>query len=393
MSAPPLLLLGGSSGWGGLEMFSVEYFELLHQVGVPARFLVQADSPTHRRLMDGPAAADVEPRRIGGHFDFRLQRDLRRRTAAGEIELVHTFKSSDVFHPALAGRPGKGRPKLVHHLQMLPSRSRRDPLHRLVYSRIDRLITLTDQMRGRVAELWPIASDRLRTVHYGLANGRPGRATSDSPEGGRDRARERFNLPANRTLIGLAGQVCEIKGQQFVLEVFARLAEQRPDLDLVFVGSAPPGEEAYDLELKRRCTELGLDDRVHHLGFCAEMAELFPAFDLFVLGSRAEAFGRVLLEALAAGNLVVASAAGGVPEIIEDGATGWLYTSRDADDLARVLLEVLSLPAEQQAAVREQAQQSLTGHFTLDRFLDQVFSVYEELIPFQRPVLAGSATP
>ena len=369
------LLLNLSGGWGGLEMFSAEAFEELLAADVDACFIALPSSPLERRLLDAGHGERVMAMSARKYFDLAGFRSLRRILRQRRIDLIHTFKSSDIFYSSLSTLGFERRVALVHHLQMLPGHSRRDPLYYLVYRRLDCVLTITRQIEERVGELWPVARHHVRTLYYGLEAGRPQRGG-----GGRERARERFGLPQDALLLALVGQVCEIKGQRFVLEVFAELADEFPQAQLAFAGAPVLDDPSYAAAIDARITELGLEDRVHQLGFCAEVGELMPAFDVFVLGSRDEPFGRVVIEAMAAGCLMVASAAGGPVEIVDDGKDGFLYPSRDRAALKQTLRRVLTLAPEERDAIRERAQRKVAERFSMERFSRELLDVYREVL-------------
>lgn len=356
-------------------MFSADAFERLVEVGLDPWFVAWPHTHLERRLCE--RGHDDRLVRLHGrkYFDLGVRRELRRVLQERDRDLIHTFKSSDIFHAALATSGFQRRVGLVHHLQMLPGRSRRDPLHWLVYRRLDRVLTITRQIEDRVRRLWPVPRERVRTLYYGLDSPRPHR-----DGGGRERARERFGLPRDKLLFGLVGQIGPIKGQAFVLEAFAELADELPDADLVFAGAPVMDDPSYLAQLESRIAELGLQERVHRLGFCDRVPELMPAFDVFVLGSREEPFGLVVIEAMAAGCLTVASCAGGVLEIVEDGVDGFLYAPGDGEALKATLRRVVALPEEERRAARERARRTVDERFSWGRFTAELLDHYREVL-------------
>jgi glycosyltransferase involved in cell wall biosynthesis len=166
--------------------------------------------------------------------------------------------------------------------------------------------------------------------------------------------------PGPRRLIGVFGRLAAWKGQSVFIEAMA----QFPDALGIIVGAPLFGEEAYAAELERKVEALGLRDRIRFLGFRRDIPALMQAMDVIVHSSIApEPFGRVVVEAMLAGKPVVASAAGGVLEIIEHGKTGWLYEPGDARALATALRDVLTDQARAgqiAAAGRDHAQRTFT---------------------------------
>ena len=127
-----------------------------------------------------------------------------------------------------------------------------------------------------------------------------------------------------------------VKRVEDVVEVFARICE-KVDARLVFVGDGPERPRALD-----RAEELGVRPRILFLGKHASVDELLACADLFLLPSENESFGLAALEAMACGAPVVASNAGGIPEVVTDGETGFLFQAGDVEAMADAGLRILT---------------------------------------------------
>lgn len=133
---------------------------------------------------------------------------------------------------------------------------------------------------------------------------------------------------------GVFSRLASWKGQHVAIEALARQSVGH----LVLVGAPLFSEEAYEARLKALVKERGLENRVHFLGFRNDIPALLASIDLAMHTSIvAEPFGLVILEAQLAGKPVVATAAGGALEIVEDGVSGWLVPPGDVDALSRVM--------------------------------------------------------
>jgi glycosyltransferase involved in cell wall biosynthesis len=180
------------------------------------------------------------------------------------------------------------------------------------------------------------------------------------------------------------------EGDEFVFLTVARLAPQKALDDLLTAASTVPdarfaiagaGPERSRLEAQAR--RLGVDERVHFLGHRADVPELLAAADAFVLPSLHEGSSLALLEAMAAGKPVVATAIPGSDELVVDGQSGLLVSPRDPDALARALRRVRSEP-ETRRRLAETAQ-ARAARFSAATTAARVMVVYDEL-------LAGRAT-
>jgi glycosyltransferase involved in cell wall biosynthesis len=161
-------------------------------------------------------------------------------------------------------------------------------------------------------------------------------------------------------LVGIFGRLAAWKGQA----VFLRALALVPDVTGVIVGDALFGEQAYERQLHELTAELGLGERVKFLGFRDDVPALMRAMDVIVHSSiAAEPFGRVVVEAMLAGKPVIASAAGGILEILEDGRTGLLCEPGDVAGLAASLQRIISAPALA-AALAQAGQAHARQYFT-----------------------------
>ena len=171
-----------------------------------------------------------------------------------------------------------------------------------------------------------------------------------------------------KTLIGVFGRLSTWKGQAIFIDAIARL----PDVIGVIIGAALFGEEAYATELSRQVEALGLSSRIRFLGFRKDIPALMRSMDIIVHSSIApEPFGRVVVEGMLAGKPVVASAAGGVLEIIEDGKTGWLVEPGNAEALAETLRSVLENGLES-AKIADAGQAHARATFTIAATVKQI---------------------
>jgi len=215
-------------------------------------------------------------------------------------------------------------------------------------------------------------ADKVRVVYNAIDP-----APFDAAAAGPDLGRLELGLPAGRPLVGVFGRLAAWKGQHVVLQALPRL----PGVELVLVGDAIfPGEAEYAQSLRDQAQALGVAERVHFLGFRDDIPRLMRAMDIVVHASvAAEPFGRVIAEAMLAGRPVIASRAGGVLEIIEDGVTGRLVTPGCPDDLAAAVRHLCGAPGEA-AELGRRGQAHVRTAFAPDRILRQTEDVISEVV-------------
>ena len=132
-------------------------------------------------------------------------------------------------------------------------------------------------------------------------------------------------------------------------------------------------------EVRKLAESLGLAGEVHFLGQRRDVPDLLNAMDIFVLPSYSEGLSLALLEAMAAGLPVIATAVGGLPEVVTDGDNGLLIPPRDAAALAGALERLLADPALAQR-LGANAREHVREHFSLDRLGREINEIYGELV-------------
>jgi len=153
----------------------------------------------------------------------------------------------------------------------------------------------------------------------------------------------------------------------------ALLRPRLPEVRLVIAGE---GELRPALEALVRDRDLG--DRVVFAGFRDDLDRLLPAFSVFCLSSRLEGLGTSLLDAMAFGLPVVATAAGGIPEAVEDGVTGRVVPPREPGALAEALAHALE-DEERRQAFGAAGRRRFLERFTADHMVDETLRVLEEV--------------
>jgi len=212
-------------------------------------------------------------------------------------------------------------------------------------------------------------------VHY-LANGvNP----SSFESGDRSGLRAELGFGDDDFVFGCISRIDPQKGQHLLVEAFGRLASENPRAKLLLAG--PVTDPGYGKELEATIERLGLGERVRLLGSVepesARHAGLLAALDTFVLPSRHEPFGIVVLEAWAARKPVIVSKVGGLQRLVDHGEDGLFFESGDIDGLAaemRRLLEGEELADRLAAAGHEKMQRD----FTWKKVSDDLERIYRD---------------
>lgn len=301
------------------------------------------------RVRPVPWAAGLDPRALPG-----LLAELRPGRCVVHAHDAHAVTLGGLG-AMLARRPFVATRRVDFHLR-----------RRGFWSRAHRVIAISHAV-GDVLEADGIAPDRITIVHSGIA-------LDDARRASRLGIRDRLGLAPDVTIAANVAALTPHKDHATLLRTAARLAGRFPSLHWVVAGEGP---ERGALERLRR--ELGLDQRVHLLGHIPDPARLIADADLFVMSSREEGLGTSVLDAMAIGIPVASTTAGGLPEMLQDGA-GVLAPPGDAAALAGAIARLLTEPglARSVAALATEAVQ----RFTAARMAEAVRSVYRSCAPF-----------
>ena len=187
-----------------------------------------------------------------------------------------------------------------------------------------------------------------------------------------------------RTLVTVAN-LREEKSHDVLLSAFARVlsaADAPHELVLKIVGDGPQRGA-----LERQAATLGISGRVEFLGHREDVPEILASSDVFVLPSRSEAFPNSAIEAMAAGLPVVASAVGGLLDLIEDGRTGLLVPARNADALSAAIERLLAQPTLA-AALGASARRHVRERYSFDRMIASFEALYLAELHARAPLAA-----
>lgn len=286
------------------------------------------------------------------------------RAARPDLVHAHSARAHAVGAPAAwaAGR----RPFVVS--RRVDFRVARHPASRWKYALpVDRYLCISRPVMDVMRE-GGVPAGKLALVPSGIDFDDPAR----NPQGAAD-LRADLGIPADALIAGTIAALAPHKDHATLLEAVPAILERHPGVHFVWLGE---GECRAALLERRRA--LGLETRVHMPGFRADARALLPQFTVFVLSSHLEGLCTSLLDAQAAGVSIVATRAGGIPDVVADGATGWLVAPSDPPALARAVSAALADP-QARAAVAARARESVRA-FSSDRMVERTLETYREVL-------------
>ena len=364
--------LAGSAAYGGGE----RYLELLFE---------RLDRTQYRPLLicpePGSFVGRMEARGVETHLvhlaplfnPFALWR-LTRLLVQQRVTILQTHGARSNFYGRIAGRLA-GVPVIISTVHNSLKDYEVRPLKRWLYMYllrltlplVHRIICVSDSNRRDLIEDCSAVAAKTQTVYNGVDPS----AFSSQPD--RQTVRKELGTTQGPVLVTI-GRLADQKGHRYLLQALPRLLETWPQLCCLFVGEGELRDALHHMAI-----DLGVEQACRFVGVRADIADILAAADLFVLPSLSEGFPFVLLEALAMGCPIVASRVNGIPELIEEGKTGFLVPAREPQALALAIQKLLSDPA---AASRMGAagRTVVREQFTADRMVAKTTAIFDAAV-------------
>jgi glycosyltransferase involved in cell wall biosynthesis len=344
--------------WRGGEQQVLYLSQYLQEQGCKSEVICQPQSALYQRARE--ADIPVKPLRIRSEIDlaavWRLGMYLRRQ----RVDVLHMHTPHDHTIGILAGMLAPEVAKVVSRRVDFPPM--RHMLSRLKYSCPGvYYVAVSDAVR-EVLIASGVAASRVCTVHSGIDLRRFVALPKAPP-----------SFPEGTRVVGTVGHLAGHKGHTYLLEAMRLLLRDEPQIGLVIAGDG-------DLRapLEAQAASLGIANQVRFTGFRRDILALMQEFEVFVFSSVMEGLGTAILDAMALRKPVVATRAGGIPEVVQDGVTGLLVPPREPEALAKALLYVLR-QTEQSRAFGEAGRKRVEMFFTAERMAAQTLRVYRQI--------------
>jgi glycosyltransferase involved in cell wall biosynthesis len=313
-------------------------------------------------------ANSLYPHKAAVH-QYRLARDIRKHG----IQVVHGYGCDPTMFTVPAARLA-GRCIAVVSVRDLGSylKPLKRRAHTLACNFSDCVIANSGAARSWLVESG-VNPELIQVIPNGIEVDEAPEPLADFP------IRRQMGMDRNAPLVAVVCRLDRRKGLEYFLEAAAAVARRIPASRFLVVGDSNV-EPGYCLELKNRAKAIGLGNNVWFTGMRHDVPQLLREVTLAVVPSLTESFSNSLLEAMAAGLPVVATKVGGNPEVVEDGKTAILVPSRDAECLARAMIQVVESPELATSlghAGRERALKYFSIHAVLGRTQDLYLTLLE----------------
>ena len=251
-------------------------------------------------------------------------------------------------------------------------------LNRMTAIWTDVIVVLTEAVRSIMEKRDGLPADKMKLI----GNGIDVKAAESAPTAG---LREDLGVDARTTLLCSVGRLIPDKGHAYLLESLSHLDRPSSELGLVLVGDGPE-----DGTIRETASDLGLENRVHMIGYRSDVTSVFKDVDIFVLPSLEEGIPVTVLEAMACSLPVIATTVGGVADLVDDGTTGILvppaedwtrseHLRRQPDDgaIAELTRAIEQMVDDRELRSRYARQgRERVNEFDLERLTDQYEDLY-----------------
>jgi glycosyltransferase involved in cell wall biosynthesis len=345
------------------------------------KFRGRGQLPKRVEKVEGVEVHRFRARTLGGEMHYVLTPRMFPSILSTDTDILHAH-SYGYFHMNLAAYTRKMRgipfvltPHFHPEWSMWGGEKRRSL--RKIYDKYlgaravdcaDVVICVSRAEADQLARL-DISKDRIRIIPNGVDMDR------FTPVPGPGRFREFTGIDSRFVLY--TGRLATNKGLEYLIEAFADVKKNHKDMELVLVGQ----DNGVGPDLRKRARRLGIQDSLHLTGHIPDddaFKSAYAACDLFVLPSEYEAFGIVLVEAMACEKPCVGSNMGGIPEVIDDGKTGFIVDYADSGKLSDAMNRILDDDRRARDMGRL-GRKRVEERFTWEKVVDELESVYGEL--------------
>jgi glycosyltransferase involved in cell wall biosynthesis len=286
------------------------------------------------------------------------------------VDILHTHQTGSNFWGRLWGKLYRVPVIITHEHTAANEKNRVEHMiDRMMSVFSDRIVTVSQFDRDLSLELENLPPNKVEPIYVGIDTAK------FAPTLTQQEARQKAGLPLDKKLIAIIARLVPQKNHRGLFAALTRLPDAlKEDVHCLVIGSG-------DLEapLRRDVTSMGLQDRVSFLGERTDIPVVLQAIDLLTLPSHWECLPSIISEALASKCPVVATAVGGVPEILD--GVGWpLVQPNNVDNLTAALTHVLQMPDQERNKIADAGRQRILQKFSKEVFVAQVERLYSSLL-------------
>lgn len=363
-----ILQISSASSFAGGERHVVDLTNALAARGHELFAAVRNGSPLipHLRI----PAENIKALPLRNAFDAPSALSLARLVQRHQVDVIHAHMARDYSLGAYAARRNV-RTKFVVTRHVLFPLNR---FHKRTLAQVSRLIAVSAATAKHIKEQDLVPSERIVVIRNGIDVKKFRTANSEGTN-----YRRSLNVPEDCLLVGSIGELRQLKRHDDFIRAAAIVSREFPSAYFVLAGSEVSVDAGERPRLQKLVEAVGLRERFRFLGWLGNAASLLSSLDVFVSASETESFGLVIVEAMAAGVAVVATATEGAREVTMEGEVGLLVPVGDVDRIAREVSSLLR-DTNRREQLASQAQRIVAEQFSLDRMVDEVERLYREIL-------------
>ncbi|MBF0522904.1 MAG: glycosyltransferase [Candidatus Omnitrophica bacterium] len=334
-----ILHLRSSGGFYGAEGVILGLLEALKSKDMVNRVLcINNFKNPHVELIDRARLKGLDAVSIDckGLFDFVAIRKIRKMLKEECFSIIHTHDYKASAFGLLASLGLKVNRVSTNHLWTHGNIKLRgyEFIEGILFNFFDRIIAVSDPVADEVRPFL-FNKGKLSVISNGID------VDGFSHLGGKEekaRSRMKFSLEQSNIVLGIVGRLAQQKGHEYLFRAVSNILQTNKNFPLKVLVA---GDGALDKDLKELVNELGISKNIIFTGFCDDIKSVLGAIDVLVMPSLSEGLPMVLLEAMSAGVLVIATPVGDIPKLIKDGFTGILVNPKDVAGLAAAIMTVI----------------------------------------------------
>jgi glycosyltransferase involved in cell wall biosynthesis len=306
---------------------------------------------------------------------LRILKKIRTVIEENEVDILHAHRYKENILGAMAARPPRTMALVTTVHGAKEPFSGFKNIKALIYSRLnnyylrrhfDRVIAVSDEIRGGLIQ--NLGREKVVTIHNAID------AAKIKPSREPDMVRKELGIKPSAAVIGVVGRMVPVKGLDVFLKMGSHILRKRDDVIFLLIGDGPA-----KVSLEKMALELKIDDRTIFTGFRNDVIDIINCLDILVLSSYHEGIPMVLLEGMALCKPVVATAVGGIVEVIENDTSGLLVERGDHTALAEACLRLLDLPSLR-AELVSGAKKRLTDEYSIEKQRDNIINIYKGML-------------
>jgi glycosyltransferase involved in cell wall biosynthesis len=364
-----VLQISSAKDFGGGERHFCDLADGLSDRGVTVFVAVRPECTWREKLDRVPEDRIVEVP-LRGSADARSTFALSRLIREQRIDIVHAHVARDYVPAAVAVRLA-GRAGLVLTRHVLFPMSR---FSRFFLRNVSRVIAVSSAVETNLLATFP--QEKIVEIPNGISLERFAGARPDKD--GAD-FRNAYGIPSDAKVVATVGELKPLKGQEDFVLAAAEIVKKVPEAYFLVIGKDNSRTGDFRRRLRRLSKVLGIEERCKFLDWVEDTAPLLSALDVLVSASHSESFGLAILEGMASGKPVVATATAGAKELIQDRKSGLLADIKDPVSIANAVVRVLRDEAFADSIGGEARKRAQSG-FSIEKMVGATAALYGEIV-------------